>query len=208
MLPRSPAEAYVVHRLDMDTSGIVVFAKSPDVQRLLQRQFELRSTHKQYVALVAGSPAGNEGTISLPLRPDVTHRPQQMVDFTHGKPAITLFRRGKSGEVRGKREEVRGISRLVLTPLTGRTHQLRVHCAHPLGLGTPILGDRLYNNSATTLPAAEQGDCAAASSPHCAAASSPHCAAAPARMYLHAEYLEITHPVTGTRLKLTAPCPF
>ena len=83
--------ARVVHRLDMDTSGIVVFAKSPDVQRLLQRQFELRSTHKQYVALVAGTPAENEGTISLPLRPDVTHRPQQMVDFTHGKPAITQF---------------------------------------------------------------------------------------------------------------------
>lgn len=186
------SEARVVHRLDMDTSGIVVFAKSPDVQRLLQRQFEQRSTHKRYVALVVGTPAENEGTISLPLRPDVDHRPQQMVDFTHGKPAITQFKMVERGEV---------ISRLVLTPLTGRTHQLRVHCAHPLGLGTPILGDRLYNNSASiTLPAAEQGDYAAA--------SSPHCATEPGRMYLHAEYLEITHPVTGKRLKLTAKCPF
>ena len=198
------SEAYVVHRLDMDTSGIVVFAKSPDVQRLLQRQFEQRSTHKRYVALVVGTPAENEGTISLPLRPDVENRPQQMVDFTHGKPAITQFKRVERdlSEIGFLPSEglKTPISRLVLTPLTGRTHQLRVHCAHPLGLGTPILGDRLYNNSATTLPAAEQGDCAAA--------SSPHCAAAPARMYLHAEYLEITHPVTGTRLKLTAPCPF
>ena len=196
--------ARVVHRLDMDTSGIVVFAKSPDVQRLLQRQFEQRSTHKRYVALVVGTPAENEGTISLPLRPDVENRPQQMVDFTHGKPAITQFKRVERdlSEIGFLPSEglKTPISRLVLTPLTGRTHQLRVHCAHPLGLGTPILGDRLYNNSATTLPAAEQGDCAAA--------SSPHCAAAPARMYLHAEYLEITHPVTGTRLKLTAPCPF
>ena len=188
----------------MDTSGIVVFAKSPDVQRLLQRQFEQRSTHKRYVALVVGTPAENEGTISLPLRPDVENRPQQMVDFTHGKPAITQFKRVERdlSEIGFLPSEglKTPISRLVLTPLTGRTHQLRVHCAHPLGLGTPILGDRIYNNSATTLPAAEQGDCAAA--------SSPHCAAAPARMYLHAEYLEITHPVTGTRLKLTAPCPF
>ncbi|MGN1246714.1 MAG: hypothetical protein ACI4UN_08765, partial [Muribaculaceae bacterium] len=85
------------------------------------------------------------------------------------------------------------ISRLVLTPLTGRTHQLRVHCAHPLGLGTPILGDRLYNNSASHIQPS---------------GSSTHGATAPGRMYLHAEYLEITHPVTGERLEIVAPCPF
>lgn len=169
--------ALVVHRLDQDTSGVVLFAKTVVVQRALQRQFELRGTAKRYVALLDGRPSACGGTVSLPMRPDVEHRPQQMVDFTHGKPAITEWKveklfNGEWGEG----------CRVVLWPLTGRTHQLRVHCAHPQGIGVPILGDRLYNNT----PKAHSAK----------------------RMYLHAEWLEVTHPVTGERLQITAHSPF
>ncbi|MDD6778436.1 MAG: RluA family pseudouridine synthase [Bacteroidales bacterium] len=175
-------EALVVHRLDQDTSGVVLFAKTQAAQRALQRQFEQRGTAKRYVALLDGCPSADGGTVSLPLRPDVDHRPQQMVDFVKGKPSITEWR-VESGERRGCAEwRVEGLCRVALWPLTGRTHQLRVHCAHPQGIGVPILGDRLYNNSPKS-----------------------H---ARGRMYLHAEWLEVTHPVTGERLQIMAPAPF
>lgn len=179
-------EVHVVHRLDMDTSGVVMFAKDCATHRALQRQFAQRSTQKCYIALLQGTPCGREGTVSLPLRPDIDHRPQQMVDFVHGKPAITTWK--VPGSQEPNEERGTGVTRVELHPLTGRTHQLRVHCAHPQGLNAPILGDKLYNNSATTA--------------YCG------CNVQADRMYLHAEWLEITHPTTGERIRFTAPAPF
>ena len=125
-----------VHRLDMDTSGLLLVSFDVDTYRKLQAQFVRREVRKRYVALldgVADRPA--EGRISLPLRPDPLDRPYQKVDFAHGKEAVTDYRVIKTEG---------GVTRVDLFPLTGRTHQLRVHCAHAAGLGSPILGDRLY----------------------------------------------------------------
>jgi tRNA pseudouridine32 synthase/23S rRNA pseudouridine746 synthase len=127
--------ASVVHRLDLDTSGLLVLAKDPTTLAAMHRQFERREVQKRYVALLDGEVAGDAGVIELPLRLDVDDRPRQIVDPVHGKPAITewrvLARRG-------------GRTRVALFPRTGRAHQLRVHAAHPSGLATPIVGDRLY----------------------------------------------------------------
>lgn len=125
-------QALLVHRLDRDTSGVMVFALTPHAQRHLSMQFEKRSTKKTYVARVAGEMAEKTGTIDLPLIVDWPNRPRQMVDLENGKPAITLWRVLKAGG---------GESRVRLTPKTGRSHQLRVHM---LALGHPILGDPIY----------------------------------------------------------------
>ena len=123
-----------VHRLDQDTSGLLVLAKSPKIQAELRRQFEQREVEKHYEAMLEGEmPEGQEGEIRLPLRPDVDNRPRQVVDMENGKSALTRYK------VIGN---VDGHAHLMLTPHTGRTHQLRVHMAE--GLGNPILGDRLY----------------------------------------------------------------
>jgi tRNA pseudouridine32 synthase/23S rRNA pseudouridine746 synthase len=127
--------AVLLHRLDMSTSGILVFAKNPKAHKFVQRQFIKRTLKKRYVALVNGIIEAESGTISLPLRPDYYDLPRQMVCYEHGKPATTHF------EVIERRD---GKTRLALYPVTGRTHQLRVHCAHPEGLNTPIYGDELY----------------------------------------------------------------
>jgi tRNA pseudouridine32 synthase / 23S rRNA pseudouridine746 synthase len=127
--------ALLVHRLDLDTSGLLVAALDLDTYRFLQAQFSGREVHKGYVAWVEGSPTGDEGEITLPLRVDLEQRPRQVVDFVHGRKAVTLWR---VLERRGQR------TRLALFPRTGRTHQLRVHAAHQDGLGAPIVGDRLY----------------------------------------------------------------
>ena len=125
-----------VHRLDQDTSGLLVLAKSAVVQAELRRQFEQREVEKHYEAMLEGEmPEGQEGDIRLPLRPDVDNRPRQVVDMENGKSALTRYK------VIGN---VDGHAHLLLTPHTGRTHQLRVHMAE--GLGNPILGDRLYGN--------------------------------------------------------------
>ncbi|MDO5443438.1 MAG: RluA family pseudouridine synthase [Bacteroidia bacterium] len=125
------------HRLDMDTSGLIVFAKGTENQAIIQQQFEMRQVSKTYIArLEAGTALARNGRIILPLMPDWYDRPRQMVDFENGKQAVTdweLLRTLPDG-----RADVR------FTPLTGRTHQLRVHSAHPQGLGRPIQGDRLY----------------------------------------------------------------
>jgi tRNA pseudouridine32 synthase/23S rRNA pseudouridine746 synthase len=135
----------VVHRLDMETSGLMVFGLDEDAQRDLSRQFEERLVEKSYTALVdaaftpgprtpASDPlAATDGEIDLPLRPDIDRRPIQIVDDEHGRPARTRWR--------VQTREVDRV-RLLLMPLTGRTHQLRVHCAQ--GLGHPIIGDALY----------------------------------------------------------------
>ena len=127
-----------VHRLDMDTSGLLVVAYGVDVYKELQAQFAARAVKKRYVALLDGAPdRPPHGEITLPLRPDPLDRPYQKVDFDAGKPAVTEYWiLGTEGNA----------TRVALFPHTGRTHQLRVHCAHAAGLGAPILGDRLYGH--------------------------------------------------------------
>lgn len=123
-----------VHRLDQDTGGLLVLAKNARAQAELRRQFEQRTVEKYYEAILEHEmPPGLEGDITLPLRPDIDNRPRQMVDMEQGKSALTHYK---------VMENTAGHAHLRLTPHTGRTHQLRVHCAQ--GLGNPILGDRLY----------------------------------------------------------------
>lgn len=136
----------IVHRLDMDTSGLMVVAKTMPAYLNLQAQFASRSISKLYVALLQDDITTShiaQGTISLPLRPDIMDRPRQTVDRNNGKPAVTEYR--LTGD------DWHGHSRVELHPLTGRTHQLRVHCAHPDGLGCPIHGDPLYGHPSTRL---------------------------------------------------------
>lgn len=128
----------VAHRLDMDTSGLLVVAKSNAVLALLQRQFESRQVKKVYVALLQGEVLQDNGTITLPLCANIEERPRQMVSYEMGKDAVTNY---EVLERQGERTRVR------FMPQTGRTHQLRVHAAHALGLNAPICGDRLYGNA-------------------------------------------------------------
>ena len=132
----------VVHRLDQETSGLVVFAKDKATHKALQQQFENHTIKKRYVALLDGKVAHDDGLIDLPLMPDVYDRPRQRVDHDQGKPATTRYR---------VLERSGGMTRIALEPLTGRTHQLRVHCSHPQGLNCPIVGDRLYGTTSTRL---------------------------------------------------------
>ncbi len=128
-------EAMVVHRLDMATSGLLVIAKNLDIYIKLQQQFENHQVVKVYYAVLSGEINRSEGTISLPLMPDIADRPRQKVDFLQGKPAITDFKVDKVEN---------GKTYINLYPKTGRTHQLRVHCAYRDGLSHPIIGDELY----------------------------------------------------------------
>lgn len=162
-------DALLVHRLDCDTSGVMVFARNKAAQGFLGQEFEQRRAAKTYVARVAGTVAGERGRIDLPLATDWPARPRQMVSHDRGRPAVTDW------EVTGR---VAGETRLRLTPLTGRSHQLRVHL---LALGHPILGDPIY----ATGPARDHP-----------------------RMMLHAETLALHHPVTGEWLSFRADCPF
>lgn len=132
---RAHPQAMTVHRLDLDTSGLILVALDEEMYRLLQEQFLSREVQKRYVAVLEGEVARDSGVIELPLRVDLDQRPRQLVDFEHGKAALTRF------EVLS-RESSR--TRVAFFPLTGRTHQLRVHASHQLGLGAPIVGDRLY----------------------------------------------------------------
>ena len=162
-------EVYMVHRLDMDTSGLMVVARSRAAHHHLQRQFLERTVSKQYIALVDGV-ITHSGTIRLPLRPDLDDRPRQLVDYTYGKEATTDY------EPIAQRPDGRTLLRL--TPHTGRTHQLRVHCAHADGLAAPIVGDRLYGH-----PSAQ-------------------------RLCLHAASLRFVHPTTGELMQFTSEAPF
>jgi tRNA pseudouridine32 synthase/23S rRNA pseudouridine746 synthase len=159
----------MVHRLDMDTSGLMVVALDEESQRALSMAFEARAVKKGYVAIVGGALDADEGVVRLATRLDVDRRPRQIVDPVHGRPGETRWRVISRGP--GAR------ARVALEPLTGRTHQLRVHAA--LGLGAPILGDRLY------------GD--------------PHSAP---RLLLHAEHLEVPHPSTQARVRVHSPPDF
>ena len=132
----------IVHRLDMATSGLLLIAKTKEVHQNLQAQFKNRTVRKRYVALLDGLVKRREGLIALPLRPDPEDRPRQVVDEVSGKPAVTLFETLACEAHR---------SRVLFFPQTGRTHQLRVHAAHPLGLDAPIVGDELYGKKAERL---------------------------------------------------------
>lgn len=131
-----------VHRLDQATSGLVTFAKTREVQSDLRRQFESREVSKTYLALLDGTPVEEKGIIDLPLRADPDDRPRQVVDFEHGKNAVTRYR---VLERHGDRTLVE------FSPLTGRTHQLRVHASHRQGLDCPIVGDMLYGTASDSL---------------------------------------------------------
>lgn len=132
----------LVHRLDVETSGLLVAAKDAQAHAAVQRQFIERAVKKEYVAVLEGVPARAEGVITLPLRVDLEQRPRQLVDFTHGKPAVTRYRvLATTG----------GRARVAFFPETGRTHQLRVHASHRDGLGAAIVGDRLYGKPAPRL---------------------------------------------------------
>ena len=164
-------DALVVHRLDMETSGLMVFARGIDAQRALGRAFEQRRVHKQYEAVVDGLLTSDAGTIELPLICDWPNRPRQMVDHDRGKPSTTHYR-VISRDTGAHR------TRVALTPVTGRSHQLRVHMA---ALGHPIIGDSLY---AGTPPAAGE------------------------RLLLHAALLAFPHPGTGATVGFTSAVPF
>jgi len=134
-------DAMIVHRLDMGTSGLLIVAKSSEAYHPLQEQFIKHQVKKKYVAKVEDGRCKKEevrGTISLPLRPDPMNRPRQMVDLEHGKRAVTDY-------------EFLCDNLVALYPQTGRTHQLRIHCAHPDGLGRPIVGDELYGTKGDRL---------------------------------------------------------
>lgn len=163
-------DARIIHRLDMDTSGIVILAKTATAHRHIGLQFERRHTSKIYQALAWGHAEMDEGRIDLPLRCDWPNRPLQLVDFAKGKSARTHY------QVLQRNERT---SRFDLFPITGRSHQLRVHL---LALGHPILGDNFY------APAIVQ--------------------AASDRLCLHARFLEIHHPIGGKRISFESEVPF
>lgn len=135
--------AMMVHRLDMSTSGLILVAKTAEAYHHLQRQFEEHTIKKKYLALVEGTPEKEHGIIDLPLIYDPVNRPRQVVDYERGKRAIT--------EYRVLSTQSPGVTLLALWPHTGRTHQLRMHCAHPDGLGCPIVGDELYGHKSDRL---------------------------------------------------------
>ncbi|MCG2611487.1 pseudouridine synthase [Flavobacterium sp. SM15] len=132
----------IVHRLDMSTSGLMLIAKNKDVHKALQSQFIKRTVKKRYVALLNGLVSANEGEINLPLRVDLEDRPRQLVCYEHGKPAKTQWKIVSQNENKTK---------IHFWPITGRTHQLRVHASHSLGLNCPIVGDDLYGTKADRL---------------------------------------------------------
>lgn len=133
---------HAVHRLDMATSGLLIVAKNMKVYHHLQAQFKAHTIQKEYIAVLDGEVTQKEGSINLPLRPDLLDRPRQTVDHVHGKSAITFYH---------VLSVYQGKTLLALSPMTGRTHQLRMHCAHQEGLNCPILGDELYGHLADRL---------------------------------------------------------
>lgn len=160
----------LVHRLDLDTSGVMIFGLTPHAQRFLSKEFETRGTKKHYIARLAGRLEPRTGRVDLPLIVDWPNRPRQHVDHENGKPAQTDWRVLRhDGDT----------TRVRLTPITGRSHQLRVHM---LELGHPILGDPLY----ATGPARDDHP----------------------RLMLHAESLRIRHPDSGAHMTFSAKAPF
>ena len=160
----------IVHRLDMSTSGVMMIAKTEFAYHRLQKAFLNHQIQKKYVAIISGKVIPEKGIISLPLMPDYLDRPRQIVDHELGKEAITEY------EVLEPDDDSH--LRIALYPKTGRTHQLRVHCAHQEGLNAPILGDPLYGNEKA------------------------------ARLHLHAEEITFEHPLTGKKMTITRKADF
>lgn len=150
--------AMIVHRLDMDTSGLMVLARNPQSHKALSRQFQQRQTFKQYQAFCFGKPSQYQGKVQLPMRCDWENRPRQIIDFRQGKAATTFWQ---------VIQTYPDAFEVILTPITGRSHQLRLHMKM---LGHPILGDNLY-----------------------APSQAYHAAS---RLLLHAKTLHLTHPTT------------
>ena len=183
----------IVHRLDMDTSGLMVMAKTKDVHKAMQKLFASGCVEKCYAAILNGMVRGDDGEILLPLCPDPEDRPRQVVNYKYGKPAVTQYKilerggkylsslRKSSGEALS--EESVGASagneftKVLFYPKTGRTHQLRVHAAHKKGLNATIKGDRLYGQPSD-------------------------------RLYLHAKSLKFTHPVTDENIHIEKEADF
>lgn len=163
--------AKITHRLDMATSGILMFAKHRDAEVAVSKMFQARTVEKNYVALVQGK-LSEEGSVDVPLITDWENRPRQMVHFELGKTAKTLYKK-ISYDVE------QDISRVLLTPITGRSHQLRVHMMH---IGHPITGDKIYHPEPTRSPLK--------------------------RMALHASYLAFTQPLSGKPLEIRGNVPF
>jgi len=174
--------AKAVHRLDQDTSGLLVLAKTPEVYKELQSYFQRRDILKRYEAILVQNNTSNiinhtsEGSISLPLLPNPYDRPRQMVNLEHGKVAITRY------VIRERRPD--GSLFVDFYPLTGRTHQLRVHAAHPDGLNAPILGDRLYGPMSNLQSPITN------------------------RLYLHAAEISFLHPITKEEMHFCIPSGF
>ena len=160
----------IVHRLDMSTSGVMMIAKTEFAYRRLQKAFLNHQIQKKYVAIISGKDIPEKGIISLPLMPDYLDRPRQIVDHKQGKEAVTEY------EVLEPVDDSH--LRIALYPKTGRTHQLRVHCAHHEGLNAPILGDPLYCNEKAS------------------------------RLHLHAEEITFEHPLTGKKITITRKADF
>ena len=179
-----------VHRLDMDTSGILLLALNAGAHRELSMQFERREIDKEYVAIVQGHLSAERGLIDAPMRADVDRRPYQIIDLDRGSPSQTLYRLLAYEPDR---------SRVALTPLTGRTHQLRVHCAH---IGHPIVGDVLYSSNAN--------DEVPSAAPSLALDSATDGVYTPSaeRLMLHARRVVFTDPSTGTRVEISSTPPF
>lgn len=159
-----------VHRLDMYTSGVMVIARTSEAHKNISKQFEQRKTEKKYIAVLEGILNEDFGRIELKFRLDTTNRPHQVFDPVQGKKGITLWRKLAIED---------NATRVEFTPLTGRTHQLRLHAAHKRGLNTPIIGDRLYGSGV-------EGD----------------------QMMLHASSLTIFHPKTQERITFVSEVPF
>lgn len=168
-------EALVVHRLDMATSGVMVFARSPAVQRCLNDAFASRSVTKRYIAIVDGHPElphSAWGVIDLPILVDWPNRPRRVIDLVHGKPSMTRWRTLSFNDTMQT-------TRVELEPITGRSHQLRVHL---LAMGHAIVGDALYANQQVQ--------------------------AKSDRLLLHACSIELQHPVSGQTMQFFSPEPF
>ncbi len=173
LFPQMPVQC-AVHRLDMDTSGLLILARDKQSHRILSQQFSLQKVRKMYVALLLGVLREKAGKIILPFRLDIEHRPHQIYDAEQGKWGETHFQR-----IRVERwPDGQLLTRIHLYPLTGRTHQLRLHCSHEKGLGHPIKGDRLYGKGMDE------------------------------RLYLHAKTLAFFHPGTADWMEFSTNDPF
>lgn len=176
---RALPTATIVHRLDMATSGLLIMALNKPAHVNISRQFEQRTVSKSYLARVFGHLAKQQGEVNLPLICDWPNRPKQMVDHQRGKKALTKYQVLNEANKADQQGALHQTTLVELTPITGRSHQLRVHM---LALGHPILGDRLYaHQQALTL--------------------SP-------RLQLHAHKISFKQPSSGDLLNFSTPCPF